>query len=135
MTGIDLDADPSDPNNGMGIIPRAVSNIFSRAKHLKEERGGAWNYNIKGSFVEVYNEDLIDLLGSDDTTGVKREVQIREDKEGHIIWGGLREVNVRNAGEVMTYAFIQFSQVVCALTSPPNTPQSPPQRHVDTADK
>lgn len=102
MTGIDLEADPSDPNNGMGIIPRAVSHIFSRAKQLKEERGGAWNYNIKGSFVEVYNEDLIDLLGSDDATGVKREVQIREDKEGHIIWGGLREVNVRNASEVMT---------------------------------
>ena len=135
MTGIDLEADPSDPNNEMGIIPRAVSNIFSRAKQLKEERGGAWNYTIKGSFVEVYNEDLIDLLGSDDTTGVKREVQIREDKEGHIIWGGLREVNVRNAAEVMTYAFIRFSEVVCALTNPPNDPQPPPQRHVDTAYK
>ena len=30
MTGIDLDADPSDPSNGMGIIPRAVSTIFFR---------------------------------------------------------------------------------------------------------
>ncbi|KAF8891180.1 hypothetical protein BD779DRAFT_1661654 [Infundibulicybe gibba] len=102
MTGIDLDADPSDPNNGMGIIPRAVSNIFSRAKQLKDERGGSWNYSIKGSFIEIYNEDLIDLLSLDDSTGGRREVQIREDKDGHIIWGGLREVNVRNSGEVMT---------------------------------
>ncbi|KAF7778628.1 hypothetical protein Agabi119p4_2973 [Agaricus bisporus var. burnettii] len=101
MTGIDLEADPSDPNNGMGIIPRAVSTIFSRAKQLKEERGAAWSYNIKGSFIEIYNEDLIDLLSLDDTTGGRREVQIREDKDGHIIWGGLREVNVRNASEVM----------------------------------
>ncbi|RDB21522.1 hypothetical protein Hypma_011769 [Hypsizygus marmoreus] len=101
MTGIDLDADPMDPNNGMGIIPRAVSTIFSSAKQLKGERGGAWNYSIKGSFIELYNEDLIDLLSLDDIGG-KREVQIREDKDGHIIWGGLREVNVRNAGEVMT---------------------------------
>ncbi|TFK42468.1 kinesin domain-containing protein [Crucibulum laeve] len=100
MTGIDLDADPSDPHNGMGIIPRAVSNIFSGAKQLKDERGGAWNYNIKGSFIELYNEDLIDLLSLDDSGG-KREVQIREDKDGHIIWGGLREVNVRNSNEVM----------------------------------
>ncbi|KAF5357958.1 hypothetical protein D9756_001456 [Leucocoprinus leucothites] len=101
MTGIDLDAEPSDPNNGMGIIPRAVSTIFSRAKQLKEERGGAWTYSIKGSFIEIYNEDLLDLLSVDDTTGFKREVQIREDKDGHIIWGGLREVNVKNAPEVM----------------------------------
>lgn len=101
MTGIDLDADPSDPSNGMGIIPRAVSTIFSRARKLKEERGVTWNYSIKGSFVELYNEDLLDLLSIDDTSGGRREVQIREDKDGHIIWGGLREVQVKNSGEVM----------------------------------
>jgi len=101
MTGIDLDADPSDPNNGMGIIPRAVSTIFLGARQAKEERGNAWSFNLKASFIEIYNEDLIDLLSLDDPNGVRREVQIREDKEGHIIWGGLREVNVRNTNEVM----------------------------------
>lgn len=101
MTGIDLDADPSDPSNGMGIIPRAVSTIFSRCRELKDERSNAWNYSIKGSFIEIYNEDLIDLLGMDDTGGGRREVQIREDKQGHIIWEGLREVSVKNSGEVM----------------------------------
>ncbi|KAJ8482105.1 hypothetical protein ONZ45_g15070 [Pleurotus djamor] len=102
MTGIDLDADPSDPNNGMGIIPRAVSTIFSKARQLKEERGSSWNFSLKGSFIEIYNEDLIDLLSMDDAVGGRREVQIREDKDGHIIWGGLREVNVKNASEVMS---------------------------------
>jgi len=101
MTGVDLDADPSDPNNGMGIIPRAVSTIFSRARQLKDERGGMWSYNVKSSFIEIYNEDLIDLLALDDPSGVRREVQIREDKDGHIIWGGLREMNVNNSNEVM----------------------------------
>lgn len=100
MTGIDLDADPSDPNNGMGIIPRAVSTIFQRAREVKEERGNTWNYTIKGSFIEVYNEDLIDLLS--DTSGGRREVQIRENKDGSIIWDGLREVTVRSPSEVMT---------------------------------
>lgn len=101
MTGVDLDADPSDPSNGMGIIPRAVSTIFSRARKLKEERGSAWNYSIKGSFIELYNEDLLDLLSVDEGSGGRREVQIREDKDGHIIWGGLREIQVKNSGEVM----------------------------------
>lgn len=103
MTGVDLDANPSDTNNGMGIIPRAVSTIFSQARKLKDERGGSWNYSIKGSFIEVYNEDLIDLLSPDEATGGRREVQIREGKDGSIIWGGLREVNVRNSNEVMKY--------------------------------
>ncbi|KAJ6490639.1 hypothetical protein C8R47DRAFT_454318 [Mycena vitilis] len=101
MTGYDLDADPSDPNNGMGIIPRAVSTIFSTAKQLRDDRQGAWSFQIKSSFIEIYNEDLIDLL-VDDTGGARREVQIREDKEGHIIWGGLRELVVKNPSEVMT---------------------------------
>ncbi|CAG7852493.1 Kinesin-like protein KIF21A [Serendipita indica DSM 11827] len=100
MTGVDLDADPRDATNGMGIIPRAVAAIFAKANELKTERAGGWQYAIKGSFIELYNEDLIDLL-VDESSGVRREVQIREDKDGHIIWGGLREVNVRNAQEVM----------------------------------
>jgi hypothetical protein len=107
MTGIDLDADPTDPNNGMGIIPRAVSSIFSNAKKLKDDRNGAWTYSVKASFIEIYNEDLIDLLSMDDIPGGRREVQIREDKDGHIIWGGLREVSVQNAGEVMGYEAIR----------------------------
>ncbi|KAI0078121.1 kinesin-domain-containing protein [Panus rudis PR-1116 ss-1] len=98
MTGIDLDADPSDPSNGMGIIPRAVSTIFARCREIKEEKGNAWHYSLKGSFIEIYNEDLIDLLSED---GGRRDVQIREDKQGHIIWEGLREVSVKNPNEVM----------------------------------
>ncbi|KAG8727665.1 hypothetical protein FRC12_022329, partial [Ceratobasidium sp. 428] len=101
MSGVDLDADPNDPANGMGIIPRAVSTIFAKARELKEERGGAWQYTLKGSFIELYNEDLIDLLGIEDSSGARREVQIREDKEGNIIWGGLREVTVKSAADVL----------------------------------
>jgi len=98
MTGVDLDADPSDPNNGMGIIPRSVSTIFEQTRQMKQERGASWSYTLKGSFIEIYNEDLIDLLADE---GIKRDVQIREHKDGHIIWDGLREVGVRNSGEVM----------------------------------
>ncbi|KAI0032831.1 hypothetical protein K488DRAFT_49051 [Vararia minispora EC-137] len=97
MTGIDLDANPSDPSNGMGIIPRAVSTIFHRARQLKDERGPSWNFSLKGSFIEIYNEDLIDLLSD----GGHSEVQIRENKDGSILWGGLREVSVKNPSEVM----------------------------------
>jgi len=98
MTGIDLDGDPTDPSNGMGITPRSIAEIFARARALKEQRGSAWNFSIKGSFIELYNEDLIDLLAEG---AGRREVQIREDKDGTIIWGGLREVEVRTPKDVM----------------------------------
>jgi hypothetical protein len=116
MTGVDLDADPLDAHNSMGIIPRAIAHLFARCRELKEERGAAWNYNIKGSFIEVYNEDLVDLL-SGDGPGTKTAVQIREDKQGHIIWEGLREVNVKNAQEVMKYVLAS----ICFLKSPHST--------------
>ncbi|KAF8323370.1 kinesin-domain-containing protein [Clavulina sp. PMI_390] len=100
MTGVDLQADPTDPTNGMGIIPRGVSTIFARASELKRERGNAWQWSIKVSFIELYNEDLIDLLAVDEGAG-RREVQIREEKDGTILWSGLREIPVRSAADVM----------------------------------
>jgi hypothetical protein len=98
MTGVDLDRDANDISNNMGIIPRSVATIFARAQQLRDERAGAWSYTIKGSFLELYNEDLIDLL---DESPARRDVQIREDKDGHILLGGLREVPVRSPAEVM----------------------------------
>lgn len=46
-----------------GMIPRALRQIYTTSKEL-EERG--WHYTMQGSFVEVYNEELRDLLGKDD---------------------------------------------------------------------
>ncbi|KAG8907187.1 hypothetical protein FRB99_005159 [Tulasnella sp. 403] len=100
MTGVDLDSDPGDSTNGMGIVPRAVASIFASIQQIKQERGNAWNCSVKGSFIEIYNEDLIDLLAPEDPS-FRREVQIREEKDGTIIWSGLREVNVKSTNEVM----------------------------------
>ena len=46
-----------------GMIPRAVKQIYGTARSL-EEKG--WIYEMRGSFVEVYNETLNDLLGKAD---------------------------------------------------------------------
>ncbi|KAK4922277.1 kinesin-like nuclear fusion protein, partial [Elasticomyces elasticus] len=42
-----------------GMIPRALCMIYSTSKEL-EDRG--WTYTMQGSFVEVYNEKVRDLL-------------------------------------------------------------------------
>ncbi|KAN0065233.1 hypothetical protein ACQY0O_001730 [Thecaphora frezii] len=96
----------ADPQ--MGIIPRAVAQIFSTIKQ-NQARSSAVQYSAKVSFIEIYNEDLIDLLADADGDA-RPHVQIREGKNGTIIWSGLREVKVNNVAEVMNY-LVQGSSV------------------------
>ncbi|KAI4115095.1 MAG: hypothetical protein LQ345_004243 [Seirophora villosa] len=60
-----------------GMIPRAVNQIYDTAKSL-EEKG--WKYTMEGSFVEVYNENLNDLLGKADELDKKKH-EIRHDMQ------------------------------------------------------
>lgn len=58
-----------------GMIPRAVNQIYETAKGL-EEKG--WTYTMEGSFVEVYNETINDLLGNAEDWEKKKH-EIRQD--------------------------------------------------------
>lgn len=95
----------ADPQ--MGIIPRAVARIFSS---MRQNKASGTQYSAKVSFIEIYNEDLIDLLGDAADSEARPHVQIREGKNGQIIWSGLREVKVANVAEVMNY-LLQGSSV------------------------
>ncbi|EST05085.1 Kinesin, motor domain protein [Kalmanozyma brasiliensis GHG001] len=95
----------ADPQ--MGIIPRAVARIFSA---MRINKASGTQYSAKVSFIEIYNEDLIDLLGGAVDGEARPHVQIREGKNGQIIWSGLREVKVANVAEVMNH-LLQGSSV------------------------
>ncbi|MCJ1404305.1 kinesin-like nuclear fusion protein [Xylographa trunciseda] len=60
-----------------GMIPRAVRQIYDTAKSL-EEKG--WRYCMAGSFVEVYNENINDLLGKAEELDKKKH-EIRHDMQ------------------------------------------------------
>ena len=60
-----------------GMIPQAVHQIYDNAKSL-EEKG--WKYSMEGSFVEVYNETLNDLLGKAEEFDKKKH-EIRHDMQ------------------------------------------------------
>lgn len=49
-----------------GIIPRAVSKILATVARLREQ---GWEYSLEASYIEVYNEQLRDLLGGSDGRG------------------------------------------------------------------
>ena len=57
-----------------GMIPRATHMIYETINKLKEK---SWEYTMEGSFVEVYNEELNDLLTP---SGSSKKLEIRHDE-------------------------------------------------------
>ncbi|KAF7586841.1 kinesin-like nuclear fusion protein [Aspergillus hancockii] len=80
-----------------GMIPRAVHQIYETAKGL-EEKG--WRYTMEGNFVEVYNENLNDLLGKAEELDKKRH-EIRHDMQrGKTIITDVTTVRLESPGMV-----------------------------------
>ena len=57
-------------------------------------------YTVKVSFIEIYNEDLYDLLNSAPIEELP-PITIREDTKGRIYWTGVKEVPVHSAEDVL----------------------------------
>ncbi|KAF0484069.1 kinesin-domain-containing protein [Gigaspora margarita] len=54
---------PQDPTiYNEGMIPRAVRQIFNHVNELKTQ---GWEYEIEGQFIEIYNDNIRDLLSED----------------------------------------------------------------------
>ena len=82
----------NDPN--AGIIPRALSDLFDGLRLID-----AVEYSIRVSFLELYNEEIFDLLsGADDQS----KLRLYEDgqKRGSVIIQGLEDVQVHDKREV-----------------------------------
>ena len=81
------EADICDENNG--IIPRFIFDIFERL----ESRISTHDYKVFVSFLEIYNEELVDLLNP---SSAKRVVQVPltivEDPKEGIKVNGLTKV-------------------------------------------
>jgi kinesin family protein C1 len=60
-----------------GMIPRATHMIYDTITKLREK---SWTYTMEGSFVEVYNEDLRDLLTPPKDIDGKKKLEIRHDE-------------------------------------------------------
>ncbi|XP_025994445.1 kinesin-like protein Klp61F [Solenopsis invicta] len=77
-----------------GIIPRALSHLFDELRLLE-----AQEYTIRVSFLELYNEELFDLLSPSDDAS---KIRLYEDasRKGSVIIHGLEEVTVHNKNEV-----------------------------------
>lgn len=77
--------------------------------HLRSPRGygqantlGDQNWSLKATYVEIYNEQLRDLLAPDSTPlSDRHNVAIREDVKGNIILTGLHQVDITSVEDLM----------------------------------
>ncbi|OAD60456.1 hypothetical protein WN48_05428, partial [Eufriesea mexicana] len=81
-------------DSSAGMIPRSLSHLFDKLELLEVQE-----YTIKVSFLELYNEDLFDLLSPSNDSS---KIRLYEDvsKKGAIIIHGLEEVTIHNTNEV-----------------------------------
>ncbi|XP_059513005.1 kinesin-like protein KIF27 isoform X1 [Myotis daubentonii] len=77
-----------------GIIPRAIQEIF---QNISENP--STDFKVKVSYIEVYKEDLRDLLELETSV---RDLHIREDEKGNTVIVGAKECQVESADEVMS---------------------------------
>lgn len=94
----------------LGIIQRFTNELFERLEQKKSDT----TFQIYVSYLELYNEDIVDLLcpgsspsssSSSTTTLTKKDETkqpaIREDIHGHIYWTGVREMPINNKYELL----------------------------------
>eukprot|EP00871_Galdieria_phlegrea_P001298 jgi/Galph1/2169/GphlegSOOS_G830.1 len=85
-----------------GMIPRVMQDLFAQADEDMEK----YETNMKISFVEIYNEEIHDLLSLHQSTDTLRspnhqKIGIREDEFGNVYLTGVHEETVRSFDEAM----------------------------------
>nr|CAB3483808.1 unnamed protein product [Digitaria exilis] len=85
-----------------GVIPRAVKQIFDALERQNTE------YSVKVTFLELYNEEITDLLAPEEISKValedrqKKTLPLMEDGKGGVLVRGLEEEIVTNANEIFS---------------------------------
>merc|ERR1712142_433164 len=59
-----------------GMIPRTIKQIFEVKRRLMDKH---WEYKLQASFLEIYNEEIRDLLAND--SNLKHDIKMNESKE------------------------------------------------------
>ncbi|KAM4663044.1 chromosome-associated kinesin KIF4A isoform 1-T2 [Discoglossus pictus] len=78
----------------VGVIPRVIKSLFSEIENRTE-----WEFLLKVSYLEIYNEEILDLLSVRDKAS---HISIREDPKEGIKICGLMERDVKTAMDTVS---------------------------------
>ncbi|KAL3274230.1 hypothetical protein HHI36_015641 [Cryptolaemus montrouzieri] len=103
-----MQGEPSREREGM--IPRSIKLIFETKKEM-EALG--WSYDIRASFLEIYNENVRDMLAVD----TRRPLEIRFNEGRGTTVSNLTIVPVSTAEELTDYMFKAQEKRSIAVTN------------------
>jgi hypothetical protein len=78
-----------------GIVPRFTNHLF---RWIEAQSSNTTTYQVKVSFLELYNEDINDLLNIKENGA---NISIREDANGNISWSGVHEQVVQGSADLL----------------------------------
>uniref|UniRef100_A0A665WLD6 Kinesin family member 21A n=1 Tax=Echeneis naucrates TaxID=173247 RepID=A0A665WLD6_ECHNA len=100
-TGFDVNI----PDEELGIIPRAVHHLFrgieERQQAAQEQGRPVPEFKINAQFLELYNEEVLDLFDSTRDMKQKSHIKIHEDATGGIYTVGVTTRTVTSEAEMM----------------------------------
>ncbi|XP_040894171.1 kinesin-like protein KIF21A isoform X3 [Toxotes jaculatrix] len=101
--GTGFDVNISDEE--LGIIPRAVHHLFKgieeRRQAAQEQGRPVPEFKINAQFLELYNEEVLDLFDSTRDMKQKSHIKIHEDANGGIYTVGVTTRTVSSEAEMM----------------------------------
>ena len=112
-------------SSSVGIIPRAVRHLFNgiqtRQDEARENGTQVPEFKVSAQFMELYNEEIIDLFDNNPTqvkNGKKSGVRIHEDANGNIYTVGITSRVVMSEEDTLqclkSGAFNRWALVVCS---------------------
>ena len=88
----------------VGIVPRAVHHLMERLERGISAQNGE-SFELYVSFLELYNEEIIDLLNASSQDRLDRSkrpvLTIREDTSGGICITGIKEERANGVGDIL----------------------------------
>lgn len=76
-----------------GMVSRAIEELFEIISQIKEAK-------VSATYMELYNEEIIDLLSINQRKVKRKKLAIREDEMGRI-YVGVKEIECKNAQDLL----------------------------------
>merc|ERR1719476_233022 len=64
----------------LGVTPRTINELYE----VIEKGKSRFNYTVMGSMLELYRQDLVDLLAKGDPAAAKQKLNVRIEKSGMV---------------------------------------------------
>ncbi len=95
-----IEGDGANP----GILPRVLDDVFTRSKDIEQKTPGTSIF-IWATYLEVYNENVYDLLGANADSRIPMKIK---EENGNVVVKGLREIQIRSLKEAQK--ILQYGQ-------------------------